>query len=775
MKELHVILASMLMLACVLAAIPGCCNQSNNHGAGDGSIEFVPIPAGSFVMGADLDPNYTVGGPDERWRSIFIQDEFPARKVTISQKFEISKYEITNAQFEQFDPEHKQWRGHFKDLSSGDDEAVIYVSWEEAAAYAAWLSAQDTSYQYRLPTEAEWEYVARAGTRSPFSDGQTGNIYFLNPMDLHSMTKKNYQWPYPFTWTNGCRSWVTWLPDACVGVEDVYPNKYDIRDADLSVGDHGPNKYGVCDMHGNVEEWVLDWYGHYDREDIIDPAGPSKGDFKVVRGGSHNNHIQHMRSANRMASAINDKHYLLGFRIVRHAKNASFDPPRRHTSMRPWARDVSGKKYLWDAPTGQPVFSMHTLYSRIPQKADGSHYGSPAQLRQFGFDPQEHVPLLTGPLYSHNHSPTITWCENGDIFISWFSGESEIGPELTLLATRGKRQEDGSLLWTEPSEFLKAADRNMHSSNLLNNSVRVDQGLDDGFALHQMASIGVAGRWDKLALGYRRSTDNGSTWSPVHMVLELDHALNDGASMQGNMLQASDGALMFVTDDEKDMLFSTGSLVVSVDGGLSWERRGHSSSTAGHQRIAGLHAAVVEIEDQNGDGNTELMAIGRDNGVYYGGKAPKSISYDGGRTWQRAPSPFPSISSGKRFELLRLKYSPKSDTSTNNVPLLFIGFADGAFLARNGAGEVEAVEGLFAAVSLDAGSTWPPMHRRILSDRTGDEVEVLHIAAWQRSSTISRTAGQKEGYMSAIQTPDGMVYLTDGNIVYNFNLAWIML
>ena len=92
--------------------------------------------------------------------------------------------------------------------------------------------------------------------------------------------------------------------------------------------------------------------------------------------------------------------------------------------------------------------------------------------------------------------------------VSWFSGESEIGPELTLLASRGKRQADGSLVWTKPAEFLKASDRNMHSSNLLNNSVRISSKRDSEFTLHQLASIGVAGRWDKLALGYRSSTDN---------------------------------------------------------------------------------------------------------------------------------------------------------------------------------------------------------------------------------------------------------------------------
>ena len=85
---------------------------------------------------------------------------------------------------------------------------------------------------------------------------------------------------------------------------------------------------------------------------------------------------------------------------------------------------------------------MTSLYELVPMNEDGSHYGSMEQLLQFGFDPADNRPLLTGPLYTHNHSPTLVWCENGDILLSWFTGESEVGPELTLVASRGRRQKD---------------------------------------------------------------------------------------------------------------------------------------------------------------------------------------------------------------------------------------------------------------------------------------------------------------------------------------------
>lgn len=738
------------------------------------SIEFVPIPSGSFVMGADLDPWHIAADKKKDWRSIFIQDEFPHRKVQISTPFEISKYEITNIHYEQFDAQHRLMRGHFMNISEEDNEAVVYVSWEEAVAFTQWLSGQDSGYDYRLPTEAEWEYVARARTNTPFGNGISGNIYTLNPFSESQMDLKNYQFPYPFTWTNGCRRWAGWLPENCTGVEDVYPDKNNIKDADLTVGTTGPNDFGVCDMHGGVEEWVLDWYGPYMAGDTIDPLGYKSGDFKVSRGGSHNNHVQHTRSSNRMASARNDKHYMLGFRVIRVPKGQKIDRPKAKQPVRPWADQVSKDKYDWGVDQLKPLFSIASLYDRIPILPGGAHSGSSKQIRQFGFDPEKKIPLRTGPLYTHNHSPTICWSENGDILVSWFSGESEIGPELTLLASRGKRQIDGSLSWTEASEFLKAADRNMHGSNLLNNSIAYTNQKDPDFTLHQMASIGVAGRWDKLALGYRSSSDNGTSWSPVKMILELDHGKNNGATMQGNMFQTDDGKLIFVTDDDGDSKSATGSLVVSADNGVTWERRAHSTNTPDSLRIAGLHAAVAETGDMNGDHKNDLLAFGRDAGKYYSGKAPKSISFDGGHTWERMPSVFPSIKSSQRFTLLKLRHSNQEIVKSDHCPILFTGFANDSIQAKNAEGEIASISGLYAAVSFDNGLTWPEEYRKVISNSHGNDSLKIVMAPWQRRDILTTDHGQKEGYMTVTQTPDGIIYLTDGKMVYSFNLAWIL-
>jgi len=110
-------------------------------------MEFVQIAPGSFAMGQ------AEGGD---W------DEVPVHDVTISNAFYMSVTEVTNSQFEAFDPGHQELRGK-QGFSRGDDEAVVFVSWEEAAAFCAWLSEKEGK-PYRLPTEAEWEYACRAET-----------------------------------------------------------------------------------------------------------------------------------------------------------------------------------------------------------------------------------------------------------------------------------------------------------------------------------------------------------------------------------------------------------------------------------------------------------------------------------------------------------------------------------------------------------------------------------------------------------------------------------
>ena len=125
--------------------------------------------------------------------------------------FRMSATEITNAQYEAFDPSHKALRG-YKGFSKADDEAVVMVSWEEATAYCEWLSRR-TGRSFRLPTEKEWEYACRAGTRTPYNTGETYP-------EEYGKVQKNTRFKEPVS---------------------------------LEVAQFAPNAWGLYDMHGNVE------------------------------------------------------------------------------------------------------------------------------------------------------------------------------------------------------------------------------------------------------------------------------------------------------------------------------------------------------------------------------------------------------------------------------------------------------------------------------------------------------------------------------------------
>jgi formylglycine-generating enzyme required for sulfatase activity len=224
-------------------------------------MRFRLIPAGSFVMGSPV----TEPGRDS--------DEGPRHRVVISRSFYMQTTEVTQA----------QWRaimGTNPSSFKGCDQCPVdLVSWEDAREFIKRLNAREKTDKYRLPTEAEWEYACRAGTRTAYCFGD-------NPGRLGA-----------YAWYRGNSG------------EKTHP-----------VARKRPNRWGLYDMHGNVWEWCLDWHGegrYYGHSPARDPQGPALGRFRVYRGGSWGDNPSTLRSACRSASCPGNHYDYYGFRVVR--------------------------------------------------------------------------------------------------------------------------------------------------------------------------------------------------------------------------------------------------------------------------------------------------------------------------------------------------------------------------------------------------------------------------------------------------------------------------
>jgi len=644
-------------------------------------MEMMPIKSGSFMMGqqreaSGLPLSLTYGNRHFLGGEV---DEQPVHKVIISNDFYISATEVTNAQYELFEPEHRKYRGR-RDLSKGDDEAVVFVSWHDAVNFCKWLSKNESKY-YRLPTEAEWEYACRADTKTQFNTGDT-------------------------------------LP---VAYRKQPRHRDEPKPVSTVVGQTPANKWGLHDMHGNVEEWCLDWYGAYLGDEQIDPVGRESGIFKVVRGGSHNVYIKSLRSANRLSTLPEDKHWLLGFRIVC-AKLPDTKPlPAEDKHL--VSRDVNQKKFDWEK-----------------NKKNGPYFEGPLDYVKKPDEPAEEMFLF------HNHVPSVTWCNNGDLLSAWFSCARERGRELSIAASRF-RINTGD--WDKASLFFNARDRNMHGTGLFN--------TEDGKIIH-LNGLGTDGWWSKLALIMRYSTDNGATWS-YPKIVDPEHG--EYIAHMG-MSWTKDGSIIFPCDAPG----GTG-LYMSKDKGMSWQ---YITRNGKRKNILGTHAAAVQLNDGS------LYALGR--GEKLEGKMPVSQSFDKGRTWKYYPSEFPPVSGGQRCILRRL----------NEGPLLYVGFTDTAdyekvivnrprprmlskkgIVVKDADGKKRSVYGMFAALSYDDGKSWP--YKKLISDfGTGRR---LNGEAWTQFFIMDETHAEPLGYLAATQSPDNVIHLMSSGLHYRFNIEWI--
>ncbi|MFL6584430.1 MAG: formylglycine-generating enzyme family protein [Chthoniobacterales bacterium] len=227
------------------------------------------ISSAEFTMGSEA----ADAAPNER----------PLTKVTLS-RFYMSRFPITNAEFEAFDSSHARKRAS----GAGDRHPVVYVSSLEAMKFCQWLSARERK-KYRLPTEAEWEYAARGldGRRYPWGNHDRRG-------DLANFADRNTV----FAWSDR-------------EIDDGYPES-----SPVGAFPFGASPFGIEDMAGNVWEWCLDYFEAYRGAPRVNPRGPTAGAKRVYRGGSWKSRFNSLRATARGSNVPSYSCNDLGFRIV---------------------------------------------------------------------------------------------------------------------------------------------------------------------------------------------------------------------------------------------------------------------------------------------------------------------------------------------------------------------------------------------------------------------------------------------------------------------------
>ena len=248
------------------------------------AMRFVLIPAGTFVMGLQ-------GGKKE-WP----QFDTPHR-VTLTKPFYMQITETRNAKFLWWRPLHPshidKWGGQ---SLSANEQPVVMVSWGAATNFAKWLSGRDKVREYRLPTEAQWEYACRAGTTTLFWWGASAkeSWRYCNAEHSEKWLRRVERVKQRIERERALEDRGDWPPE----FSDEHLERLDLSQPDCSrddghrvsapVGSYLPNAWGLHDMTGNVEEWCRDWLGPYLHEPQADPLGWPDGNIRVVRGGHWN-------------------------------------------------------------------------------------------------------------------------------------------------------------------------------------------------------------------------------------------------------------------------------------------------------------------------------------------------------------------------------------------------------------------------------------------------------------------------------------------------------
>ncbi len=232
-------------------------------------MEMFLVPSGRFEMGSIISPAH--------------ENEQPVTPVTLS-CFHMSRFPVTNAQYEKFDPSHRNKRAPWAD----DKHPVVYVSWKEADDFCRWLRGKEGKI-YRLPLETEWEYAAR---------GEDGRLYpwgdKLSAPNLANFadSRSNFVWRDP-------------------SIDDGYPES-----SPVGMFPRGSSPFGIEELSGNVFEWCLDCYEPYKGRELVNPPAGKFGANRVFRGGSWKSRAASLRATARGSNAPTSFANDVGFRIV---------------------------------------------------------------------------------------------------------------------------------------------------------------------------------------------------------------------------------------------------------------------------------------------------------------------------------------------------------------------------------------------------------------------------------------------------------------------------